>query len=70
MKKVLIPTLRFPPAGGVGLRRIIKMAKNLAQSGVEVHFVTTENGAQVNSYVKDIGCQNIYVKKNTIFIVE
>lgn len=63
MKKVLIPTLRFPPAGGVGLRRIIKMAKNLAQSGVEVHFVTTENGAQVNSYVKDIECQNIYVKK-------
>lgn len=25
MKKVIIPTLRFPPAGGVGLRRIIKM---------------------------------------------
>lgn len=63
MKKVIIPTLRFPPAGGVGLRRIIKMGKKLAEQGVEVHFITTHNSAQVNSYIKDIDHSNIVVNK-------
>lgn len=63
MKKVLIPTLRFPPAGGVGLRRIIKIGKKLAEKGVEVHYITTNNSAQINSYVKDIGNSNIHITR-------
>lgn len=63
MKKVLIPTLRFPPAGGVGLRRIIKIGKKLAESGVEVHYVTTANNKQINSYSKDINHTNIRIQK-------
>ncbi len=63
MKKVIIPTLRFPPAGGVGLRRIIKMGKKMAESGVEVHYITTENSSQINSYSRDIKHPNIHVNK-------
>lgn len=60
--KVLIPTLRFPPAGGVGLRRIIKVAKEYSNNGIEVHFITTENRKQVNNYEHDLS-NNIIVNK-------
>lgn len=63
MKKVLIPTLRFPPAGGVGLRRIIKMGKKMAEKNVEVHYITTNNTPQINAYTGDIKHPNIYIKK-------
>ena len=63
MKKILVPTLRFPPAGGVGLRRIIKMGKNMAADGIEVHYLTTSNDAHINSYTEDIKKENIIVKK-------
>ena len=61
MTKILIPTLRFPPAGGVGLRRIMKIGKKLAENGVEVHYVTTNNSKQINSYSDDIKHPNIKI---------
>ena len=63
MEKILIPTLRFPPAGGVGLRRLLKIAKYLARFGVKVHFLTTENGRQVNNYEDDVRGDNMTVRK-------
>ena len=63
MTKILIPTLRFPPAGGVGLRRIMKIGKKLAENGVEVHYVTTNNSKQINSYSDDIKHPNIKINK-------
>lgn len=63
MANVLIPTLRFPPAGGVSLRRIVKVAKELDRQGVEVHIVTTENKAQVNNYMQDVINSNLKISK-------
>lgn len=63
VNKILITTLRFPPAGGVGLRRIIKIAKYLAQNGIEVHFITTHNSHEINNYENDIKASNIFINK-------
>ncbi len=62
IKKVLVPTLRFPPAGGVGLRRIIKICKYLRDLDCEITFVTTQNKYAVNNYSKDIKQSNFIIK--------
>lgn len=42
MKKVLIITYYWPPSGGAGVQRWLKLSKYLAQRGVEVHVVSVD----------------------------
>jgi len=42
-KRVLIITYYWPPAGGAGVQRWLKMAKYLSQNQVEVTIYTPEN---------------------------
>jgi hypothetical protein len=44
MKKVLILTYYWPPAGGPGVQRVLKFAKYLPQFGWEPIILTVENG--------------------------
>ncbi len=44
MKKVLIITYYWPPAGGPGVQRVLKFAKYLPQFGWEPIILTVENG--------------------------
>ncbi len=44
MKKVLIITYYWPPAGGPGVQRVLKFAKYLPQFGWEPVILTVENG--------------------------
>ncbi|WP_027417761.1 glycosyltransferase family 4 protein [Aneurinibacillus terranovensis] len=41
-KKMLLVSYLFPPIGGGGVTRAVKMAKYLAESGWEVHVLTVE----------------------------
>lgn len=63
MDKVLMPTLPFPPIGGVGVRRKAKIAKYLARHGIQVHVITTHNIKQENNYEHDILHENIVIKR-------
>lgn len=42
MKKVLIITYYWPPSGGAGVQRWLKLSKYLAKNGVEVHILTVD----------------------------
>ena len=42
MKKVLIITYYWPPSGGAGVQRWLKLSKYLAKEGVEVHVLTVD----------------------------
>ncbi|HNK98584.1 MAG TPA: hypothetical protein PKO19_10775, partial [Chitinophagales bacterium] len=44
MKRVLIITYYWPPAGGVAVQRWVKMARYLRQFGWEPVIYTAENG--------------------------
>jgi hypothetical protein len=44
MKKVLIITYYWPPAGGPGVQRVLKFAKYLPEFGWEPIILTVENG--------------------------
>lgn len=63
MQRIVVPTLRFPPLGGVGLRRIMKITKYLAGAGNEIHYITTHNVRQKNTYEKDIPSENAYISR-------
>lgn len=57
MKKVLIITYYWPPAGGPGVQRVLKFAKYLPQFGWEPIILTVDNGeypARDESLLKDI----------------
>ncbi len=57
MKKVLIITYYWPPAGGPGVQRVLKFAKYLPEFGWEPVILTVENGeypAIDESLVSDI----------------
>lgn len=41
-KKVLVLAYYWPPSGGAGVQRWLKLSKYLAKSGVEVHVVTVD----------------------------
>lgn len=43
IKKVLIVTYYWPPSGGAGVQRWLKMSKYLAEQGVEVHVLTVDS---------------------------
>ena len=43
MKKVLIITYYWPPAGGAGVQRVLKFAKYLPQFGWQPIILTVEN---------------------------
>ncbi len=42
MKKVLIISYYWPPSGGAGVQRWLKLSKYLAKSNVEVHILTVD----------------------------
>ena len=42
MKKLLIITYYWPPCGGAGVRRWLKLSKYLSQQGVKVHVLTVD----------------------------
>ncbi len=42
MKKLLVITYYWPPSGGAGVQRWLKLAKYLAQIGHEVHVITVD----------------------------
>ena len=42
MKKVLIITYYWPPSGGAGVQRWLKLSKYLARKGVEVHVLSVD----------------------------
>ena len=58
-----MPTMPFPPVGGVGIRRKVKIAKYLAEQGCQVHVITTANVRQKHTYDKDVAGQGIIVKR-------
>ncbi len=69
MKRVLIITYYWPPTGGSGVQRWLKMSKYLPQSGWEPVIYTPENpegGVNDNSLLKDIP-ENITVVKTKIW---
>ena len=69
MKKVLIITYYWPPAGGPGVQRILKFVKYLPEFGWEPIVLTVENGeypAIDEELIKDIP-QNIRVYKTRSF---
>ncbi|MBC7643859.1 MAG: glycosyl transferase, partial [Thermoleophilia bacterium] len=47
--RVLIVSYYFPPAAGGGVQRVLKWAKYLPQSGVEVHVLTPDDPKWINS---------------------
>ena len=69
MKKVLIITYYWPPAGGPGVQRVLKFAKYLPQFGWQPIILTVENGeypAIDETLAEDIPeCCKIY-KTNSI----
>ncbi len=69
MKKVLIITYYWPPTGGSGVQRWLKMSKYLPQFGWQPVIYTPENpegGAIDNSLLKDIP-ENLEVVKTKIW---
>jgi len=69
MKKILIITYYWPPAGGAGVQRWLKFSKYLAKLGYELHIFTVENPESPendNSLLKDIP-ENITVIKKPIW---
>lgn len=42
MKKVLIITYYWPPSGGAGVQRWVKLAKYLVHQGIQVHVLTVD----------------------------
>lgn len=58
-----MPTLPFPPLGGVGVRRKVKVAKYLARAGIEVDVVTVRNAQQTDSYENDTVADNIVIRR-------
>ncbi len=66
MKKVLIITYYWPPAGGPGVQRVLKFAKYLPDFGWEPFILTVKNGefpAHDKSLENDIP-QNCHVHKS------
>lgn len=58
MKKVLIVSYYWPPAGGISVQRIVKFCKYLPNYGWQPIILTVENGSFIqidDSYQKDIG---------------
>jgi len=47
--RVLIVSYYFPPAAGGGVQRVLKWAKYLPQSGVEVHVLTPDDPKWIDS---------------------
>lgn len=69
MKKVLIITYYWPPAGGPGVQRVLKFVKYLPQFGWEPIILTVEKGNYPsidNTLVNEIP-ENIKVYKTPIF---
>lgn len=69
MKKVLMITYYWPPAGGPGVQRVLKFAKYLPEFGWEPVILTVENGnypAIDESLLKEIP-KNCKVYKTKIF---
>jgi hypothetical protein len=57
MKKVLIVTYYFPPSGGPGVQRVLKLVKYLPQFGWHPVVLTVANGdfpARDESLLKEI----------------
>lgn len=69
MKKLLIITYYWPPAGGAGVYRWLKFSKYLRESGWEPVIYTSEGGEYSvtdNSLVKDVP-ENITVLKQPVW---
>lgn len=69
MKKVLIFTYYWPPAGGPGVQRFLKFSKYLGEFGIEPIIVTVNNGSYPyldESLIKDIP-ENLKVYKTKTF---
>ena len=63
-KKILIIAYKFPPLGGVGVRRWTKFAKYLAAKGYEVHVVTVNHHVSAkNTWSEDIKSKNITIHR-------
>lgn len=70
MKKVLIITYYWPPSGGAGVQRWVKLTKYLTRMGIECHVLTVdENKASYQewdeSLVADIDSKVIVYKTNS-----
>ncbi|MDA3871426.1 MAG: glycosyl transferase family 1, partial [Candidatus Marinimicrobia bacterium] len=68
MKKVLIITYYWPPAGGPGVQRVLKFAKYLPQFGWQPIILTVKNGeysAIDESLIKEIPKECIVYKTKT-----
>ncbi|MFY7787555.1 MAG: glycosyl transferase, partial [Thermoflexibacteraceae bacterium] len=69
MKKVLIITYYFPPCGGIGVLRCLKLAKYLREFGWEPIIYTAKDAhypTYDESNVKDIP-ENITILRQPIF---
>ncbi len=68
MKKVLVITYYWPPSGGAGVQRWLKLSKYLARSGAEVHILSVEESDASypvldRSLVNDID-HRVYIHKS------
>jgi hypothetical protein len=70
MKRLLIITYYWPPAGGSGVQRWLKFVKYLSKNNFYCTVYTPENPEMPvidNSLLKDIPSQNLQVIKTKIF---
>lgn len=71
MKKVLVITYYWPPSGGAGVQRWLKMSKYLSRQGVEVFILTVDKNYAAfpdydNSLTRDVDPQlKVYTTKAT-----
>ena len=55
MGKILLCAFYFPPAGGGGVQRGLKLAQQLPAFGIETHVLTPEDSKWIHSDDEDVG---------------
>ncbi len=62
-EKLLLIAFHFPPYAEVGSKRWTKLAKYLARSGVHVHVLTVDWGAETDTLMRDVVSENITIER-------
>lgn len=71
MKKILIITYYWPPSGGAGVQRWLKLSKYLCEKGLEVHVLTVDEKyasyMQLDPTLSEDICPNLTIHKTRSF---
>jgi len=63
MGKILLCAFYFPPAGGGGVQRGLKLAQQLPAFGIETHVLTPEDPRWIHRDEADIGIDEARVHR-------